>query len=67
LFSTRVSVVGEPFFEFDVSSINEKYKQAILIKETASLFVFSWVYVILALIILGLIVKIIVPKKKKSE
>jgi len=66
LFSVRVSLFGEPLFEFDASGIDEKYKQSITLKETGSLFIFSWVYVILALIILGLIVKIIVPKKKKA-
>lgn len=67
LFSVRVSLLGEPLFEFDASGIDDKYKQSITIKETWSLFIFSWVYVILALIILGLIIKIIVPKKKKVE
>lgn len=67
LFSARVSVIGEPLFEFDATGIDEKFKQPTIIKETASLFIFSWVYVILALIILGLIVKIIVPKKKTAE
>ncbi|HCY21383.1 TPA: hypothetical protein DIC40_06100 [Patescibacteria group bacterium] len=67
MFSARVSVIGEPLFEFDATGIDEKFKQPTIIKETASLFIFSWVYVILALIILGLIVKIIVPKKKTAE
>lgn len=67
LFSVRVSVLGEPLFEFDATGIDEKYKQAITIKETWSLFIFSWVYVILALIILGLIIKVVIPKKKNIE
>ncbi len=67
LFSVRASIYGEPLFEFDATGIDEKYKQPTLIKETASLFIFSWVYVILWLIILGLIVKIVLPKKKKVE
>ncbi len=67
IFSVRVSLVGEPSLEFDATGIDEKFKQPILIKETASLFIFSWFYVILALVVLGLIVKIIVPKKKKIE
>lgn len=66
LFSVRVSLFGNPVFEFDATGIDEKYKQPIVIKETWSLFIFSWFYVILALIILGLIVKVIVPKKKKA-
>jgi hypothetical protein len=65
LFSVRFTLTSEPVFEFDVSEIDDKYKQSIVIKETWSLFVFSWIYVILALIIVWLIVKIVVPKKKK--
>lgn len=67
LFSVRATLTGEPFFEFDSSWIDDKYKQTTIIKETWSLFIFSWLYVILAIVIIWLIIKIIIPKKKKAE
>lgn len=67
LFSARFTLVWEPVFEFDPVAIDDKYKEITTIKETSSLFVFSWIYVILIVVFLGLIIKIIVPKKKKPE
>lgn len=64
LFSVRISLTGEPVFEFNASGIDEKYKQPTIIKETWSLFIFSWVYIIVALVLLAVIIKIVVPRKK---
>ena len=66
MFSVRTTLTGQPVFEFDASSIDAKYKETITLKETASLFVFSWIYVAVIILLLALIIKIIVPKKKTT-
>ncbi len=67
LFDIKVNLSGIPYFEFDSTEIDEDFKKEILIKEDWKLFVFSWIYVILAAAVLALIIKIVVPKKKKNS
>ncbi len=65
LFSIALTLKGEPVFEFDPSSIDDKYKQPIVIREETSIFVFSWIYVVIAIFVILFLIKILIPKKKK--
>ena len=65
LFTVRANLTGTPVFDFDVSMLSDKIKESTTLKEEATIFVFSWVYVVILILLLVVILKIVLPKKKK--
>lgn len=66
LYDLRVSLAATPFFDFVPSGLDPKLLASTSLVETAKFFVFSWMWVIVVLLVLGLLVKFFWPKKKSE-
>lgn len=63
-FTTKVNLTYGPNFDFDASTLSDVVKQWGTINEKAQIYVFSWVTLIIAIIVLLIVVKLCMPRKK---
>jgi len=66
-FNTEIKLTAEPVFLFNVDGIDPKLQEPIIINETAKIFIFSWIWIIAALVAILVLVLIFRPLFKKHR
>lgn len=64
-FTVRSSVQNTPVFNFDTSNMDEKYTSSGFQTITWTIYIFSWVSLIIVLLVIAFIVKLVAPRKVK--
>ncbi len=67
LFSIKYIIKNEPRFDFDVSSIDEKYKKWWYVSGDAKVYIFSWITLIVFIVIILILLKLFWPRKKIQQ
>lgn len=65
LFYIKYTVTNDPQFNFDVS--DQKFKEKWYITGRANIFMFSWIFVIVIILVILFIYRIIVPRRIKTN
>lgn len=67
LFTVNINAKGTPFFEFDVSGLDETIKNWTSLTESATIYAFSWISIIAIAAIILVLLMIIKPRKKHAQ
>ncbi len=67
VFNVNMNVKNTPFFDFEISGIDEAIKNWATLSESGTIYAFSRVSIVILVVIIGVIILIIRPKKKNIE
>lgn len=67
LFTIKYTINNTPTFDFDASSIDEKYKQPGKLSGNGQIFIFSWIMVIAIAVVLLIIIRFFWPRKRAQQ
>lgn len=63
-FTTKFNVQYKPNFEFDISNLDEEITKWWVLRDTAQIYIFSWITLIIIMVLLLVLIKIFMPRKK---